>query len=915
MLTSGISSKFLVSACVLAAVCIGSASAVRADITADGSLGTTVNLNGGDYAITGGSQIGGNLFHSFDIFDVGNGQSATFLGPLSTENIIGRITGGTPSFIDGILRSDIPGANLFLINPAGMMFGPGASLQVDGSFHVSTADYLGFGDGAKLYVDPASGSSLSATAPNTFGFLGNEPAPITFDNSIIDLPDGETISVIAGDISLADATLFAPAGRINIASVASKGEVTPLTDGIDLNGFDTLGDVAIVNAKRGRPLVESRSAGNLHVSGTNGGRIFLRAGNLRLDHGVVFADTDGPGAPGLIDFNVTHDVLLENESIVTTDTLKGLGGTVHIRANNIAIANGTRVAADTFGSGNAGSVILEAGNAIVVGGVSSPEDSRLRGGLVSTVGSSSRSNLGDGGTVELRAQTIEITDLGIVEVVTLRAGDAGTLTIDTHDLLIQGGGQLRSTTEGSGNGGTININLSGSLTVMGSGVDIVGGVPKEIRSAISSVAFSSGSGGTLTISGGHVVVADGGVLFANLEDAPRPGQPSPRSETRAGTIIIDAKSISVLNGGQILTLNRSAGAGGAIFLTADETITIAGDPDGDDLTGVVSGTENDGSGGNIVLDSENVTVMESATVNASTLGNGNAGAIRIFAADSVHIEGGSLISTRAEGAGTGQGGIIEIAAATIQISGGGNVNAASTNQSDAGTISLTGRQSIYILSNGVVSSSSINGGGGQISLAAGDMIYVRDSKITSSVTLDDGDGGNISVGLIQDVGTDETRPDTSLIPKFFIVQGSDILAQANQGSGGDITIFANAYIKSPDARVDASSKIANKSGTIKISSPEVDLSGALLVLSRDYNEGDRLLHEPCAARELTERSSLSLRGHGGVAPGPNTYQGVPVARSDAEVTHMHTRRAGQFQSKPEMEQAYGPGSCADSRKM
>lgn len=915
MLTCERSSRFLLSACVFFAVCLGPASSLRAAVTSDGSLGTTVNVNGGDYGILGGSQFGENLFHSFDMFDLANGQSATFFGPLSTENIIGRITGGTPSSIDGILRSDIPGANLFLINPAGMMFGPGASLQVDGSFHVSTADYLAFGDGARFYVDPASGSSFSTLAPSTFGFLGSTPAPISFDNSILDVPNGETLSVIGGDISLLDATLFAPEGRINIASVASTGEVTLLSDGIGLNGFDTLGDVAIVNDDRGRPLVQSRSAGNLHVSGTNGGRIFLRAGKLHLDHGVVFADTDGPGTPGLVDFNVTHDVILENESIVTTDTLKGLGGTVHIQANNIAITNGTRVAADTFGSGDAGNVILEAGNAIFVGGVSSTTDPRLRGGLVSTVGSSSRSNAGDGGTVELRAKTIEIGDLGIVEVVTLRSGDAGTLIIDTHDLLIQGGGQLRSTTEGSGNGGTIDINLSGSLIVSGSGVDVVGGVPREIRSAISSGAFSSGSGGTLTITGGHVVVADGGVLFANLEDAPRPGQPPPRSDTRAGTIIIDSKSITVLNGGQILSLNRSAGRGGAIFLSADETITISGDPDSDDLTGVVSGTENDGSGGNIFFDSENVSVTDNATVNASTIGDGNAGAIRIFAANTVLIEGGGLISTRAEGEGTGKGGTIEISADAIQIASGGNINAASTNQSDAGTISLTGHRFIYILSNGVVSTSSSKGGGGQISLAAGDMIYVLNSKITSSVTLDDGNGGNISVGFIQDDESDESRPDASLVPKFFIVQGSDILAQANQGSGGDITIFANSYIKSPDTRVDASSKIADKSGTIRVSSPDVDLSGALLVLSSDYNEGLNLVHEPCAVRELTALSSLSVHGHGGVAADPDTYQGVTWLKSDSKTKTVNTRRAGHFRSTPNRDQATGLRSCTDSREM
>uniref|UniRef100_UPI0011781C66 filamentous hemagglutinin N-terminal domain-containing protein n=1 Tax=Candidatus Entotheonella palauensis TaxID=93172 RepID=UPI0011781C66 len=94
-----------------------------------------------------GQQLGGNLFHSFGDFNVNTGESATFTGPGSVSNIIGCVTGGNLSNIDGLLRSDIVGANLFLLNPQGVIFGPNASLDVTGSFHVSTADVLHFDDG------------------------------------------------------------------------------------------------------------------------------------------------------------------------------------------------------------------------------------------------------------------------------------------------------------------------------------------------------------------------------------------------------------------------------------------------------------------------------------------------------------------------------------------------------------------------------------------------------------------------------------------------------------------------------------------------------------------------------------------------------------------------------------------------
>src|SRR5262245_11428838 len=125
-------------------------------ITSDGTLGTTVNQGGTTYNITGGTRNGGNLFHSLGLFNVGTGDTANFLNNTNqaTTNILGRVTGGQVSNILGTIKTtNFGSANLFLINPAGWVFGPTASLNVGGSVHVSTADYLKFADGAKFYAD------------------------------------------------------------------------------------------------------------------------------------------------------------------------------------------------------------------------------------------------------------------------------------------------------------------------------------------------------------------------------------------------------------------------------------------------------------------------------------------------------------------------------------------------------------------------------------------------------------------------------------------------------------------------------------------------------------------------------------------------------------------------------------------
>jgi filamentous hemagglutinin family protein len=116
----------------------------QAQITLDGSLGPRGPLTGPNYRINAdmGQIRGGNLFHSFSEFHVPTGGSATFSEPSTITNILSRVTGGQRFMIDGVLRSDIAGANLYLLNPSGIMFGSNASLDVSGSFHVSTADYL-----------------------------------------------------------------------------------------------------------------------------------------------------------------------------------------------------------------------------------------------------------------------------------------------------------------------------------------------------------------------------------------------------------------------------------------------------------------------------------------------------------------------------------------------------------------------------------------------------------------------------------------------------------------------------------------------------------------------------------------------------------------------------------------------------
>ena len=126
-------------------------------------------------------------------------ESATFTGPGSVENILGRVSGGSASFIDGRLSSQIPGANLFLMNPSGLMFGPNATLDLSGSFHATTADYIGLADGGRFDAATPSNSVLTMATPEAFGFLGGNPAAISINQSNLEVPRGETLSLAGGE--------------------------------------------------------------------------------------------------------------------------------------------------------------------------------------------------------------------------------------------------------------------------------------------------------------------------------------------------------------------------------------------------------------------------------------------------------------------------------------------------------------------------------------------------------------------------------------------------------------------------------------------------------------------------------------------------------------------------------------------
>ena len=168
-------------------------------VVSDGSLGTgnvTYNASKQTYTIPAsvGAQMARNLFESFTQFNLLQNETAEFTGPSSVQNILARITGGTVSSIDGAIVSNIQGANLFLINPAGFLFGPNASVNVSGAFTLSTANSVALAGGGIFNASIGAPDILTAGAVSGFGFTGTTPpASVSFQGTQLSLTGGRRI--------------------------------------------------------------------------------------------------------------------------------------------------------------------------------------------------------------------------------------------------------------------------------------------------------------------------------------------------------------------------------------------------------------------------------------------------------------------------------------------------------------------------------------------------------------------------------------------------------------------------------------------------------------------------------------------------------------------------------------------------
>mgnify|MGYP001791704877 CR=1 FL=1 len=457
-------------------------------LPANDGTGTQVTPTGNDHAITGGatSADSQNLFHSFTEFNLLTGESATFITDPAILNILSRVTGGNASLIDGLLQVSGSNANLFLINPNGILFGPNSVLNLQGGFTAVTADQVNFADSAFGTVGTPDYAALVGD-PQSFSFSLENPGSVVNAGTLSVLP-GESVVLIGGQV-LNTGTIAAPGGDIIISAVEGGNLVRIAQSGLLLNlEVETLTAVSDLPTTTFTPAsLPELLTGNAIAQAT--GVTVNPDGTITLDTSDVALPTD----PGTTIISGTLDATSGDRGgniTVLGNTLGLLGGTLDASGDS---GGGTlRVGGDYTGQGplpTAAVTFIDGASNLVADAIAngdggtvivwSDETTRSYGTLSARGGA----NGGNGGLVE--TSSLGFLDTQGVPDISAPNGLAGTWLLDPFDVQISA---IAPTDTAAFPGGNPFIAQAGGPAIV-SWLDL-------------QVALGTGAGVTVTVSTG-----------------------------------------------------------------------------------------------------------------------------------------------------------------------------------------------------------------------------------------------------------------------------------------------------------------------------------------------------------------------------------------------------------------------------
>lgn len=855
---------------------LSSTSKVLSQIIPDGTLpnNTIVVPNGNTNLIEGGTRVGDNLFHSFQDFSVLTGSEAVFNNALDIQNILSRVTGGTISNIDGTLTANGT-ANLFLINPNGIIFGLNAQLNLGGSFIGSTANSFKWSDGSEFSAtNPQAPPLLTINVPIGLQF-GSNPGRIDNQSQAsngagLQVLPGQTLALVGGDVNLNAGNLTALQGRIELGSVASPGVVslTPTATGLTLGyqGIQKFGNINLSGAA-------------VNTSGLGGGTIRVQGGQVALTQGSrLVAETFGNLNGGGIDIAAEQFRLQEGAFVSTSTFGSGAGGGLTLRANRVELDGTTPFVTSLQ----------------LLVGTFNPLN--LSSGLYSLSGGS-----GKAGDIAIDASQMMVRNGANVMSTTLVNGPGGNLTVRVSELAeFSDGSLLFSGTAGAGDAGNVNVTAKQLRVLNGTSISTTPG------------PTSTGAGGNLSVNAESVelrgtpagVAIPGGLFTTTL------------GAGKAGNLSVTTNQLIVADGTQISTSTSGAGRGGNLTVTADAVEISGASADGRFLGGLlassslltVPGQQGNASAGDLTVTTRWLSVNNGGQISAATGNAGKAGSLRVNASESVDVSGfatgidpiveavsfgiigdgivPSAIETNTRGAGNA--GDLTIYTGQLTVRNGAEIGVRSTSSGSTGDL-LVKADSLW-LDNGVISATSVLGKGGDINLQVQNDLVLRDrSQISTRAGTEQtggGDGGNITI-------------DTGVLA---VVEKSSINANAFQGTGGNIRITTRGIFVSPDSSITASSTLG-VNGVVEINRLGVDPSQGIVKLPEDFPDTERRIVTGCPA---DTGSRFVVTGRGGLPEDPTqTLRGQTVWR-DLRLLETGRERKRRMGEEPTIANSQSP---------
>ncbi|MGB0560829.1 MAG: filamentous hemagglutinin N-terminal domain-containing protein [Spirulinaceae cyanobacterium] len=609
---------------------MGSGAAPAQTVNEDGTVGTTVT-GGGPFTITGGTIQGNNLFHSFTdfspaaattTFDLNHGSYGGTASGITA--IINRVTGSNVSNIDGLLQV-LGGADpdFFLINPNGIVFGPNAQLDLNGSFIGSTASSIVFPGGVTFAASDTTVAPL-LTVNRPLGLqMGSSPSAIQVNDAgqtlfrVLDVTDrnllttsplqvatGKTLALLGGEVTLNGGVLTAEAGNIELgAAQNAQVNLSAIATGwtFDYSAVQSFGDVTLTQAALVDVSNDDASLG--------AGSAALQGADINLLNGsMLLSQNLGNATSGTVRVDASQTLRFQGNSATgassvlwsETGTNTGRSSDITVQAQTLTLSDGAELNAASFGPGESGDVTVQVAQTLTLEGV------------------------------ELNNPT-DVTSLGTI---TGSTGSAGNVTASAQNLNILNGASLGSFTFGqlavpnsTGGGGAVNVTVTEDLTIAGLN---------------------------------PILGTTGGIGAVSLGDAP------------GGTIGIQTKRLTLRDGGRITTEIADAGNAGDLTITATEQILVQGTPTNGQETGIfASGNiqpfftqlffglppQPTGQSGNVNIQTPYLEVSRGGTITARNAGTGNSGNVNI-SGDLVYLNEGGNISTSTT---SGEGGGINLA--------------------------------------------------------------------------------------------------------------------------------------------------------------------------------------------------------------------------------------------------------------